>query len=79
MNSKRDTELEELERKIKELTNRKKAILDKAKEDEIKKKTERKKEVEKAYDRFIELLDAYEKDFGFGDGYEFSLTGNFSM
>lgn len=79
MNSKRDTELEELERKIKELTNRKKAILDKAKEDEIKKKTERKKEIEKAYDRFIELLDAYERDFGFSDGYEFSLTGNFSM
>lgn len=79
MNSNRDSELEELERKIKELTNRKKAILDKAKEEEMKKKAERKKEVEKAYDKFIELLNAYENDFGLGDGYEFSLTGNFSM
>ena len=35
----KETELEELERKIKELTNRKKAILDKAKEDEAKKKS----------------------------------------
>lgn len=79
MNLNRDSELEELERKIKELTNRKKAILDKAKEEEMKKKAERKKEVEKAYNKFIELLNAYEKDFGLGDGYEFSLTGNFSM
>ena len=73
----KETELEELERKIAELTNRKKIILNKVKEDEAKKKAERKKEVEDAYNNFVKLLNAYEKDFG--GGYKVSLTGSFSM
>ena len=73
----KETELEELERKIAELTNRKKVILNKVKEDEAKKKAERKKEVEDAYNNFVKLLNAYEKDFG--GGYKVSLTGSFSM
>ena len=73
----KETELEELERKIRELTNRKKEIINKAKEDEAKKKAERKKEVEDAYNNFVKLLNAYEKDFG--GGYKVSLTGSFSM
>ena len=73
----KETELEELERKIKELTNRKKIILDNAKKEEADKKTKRKKEVEDAYNNFVKLLNAYEKDFG--GGYKVSLTGSFSM
>ena len=73
----KETELEELERKIKELTSRRKAILDKAKEEEANKKAQRKKEVEDAYNNFVKLLNAYEKDFG--GGYKVSLTGSFSM
>lgn len=73
-------ELLEIEREIKELEQRKKNILDevKKKEDEqIKRKNERKKEVENAYNKFVELLEAYEKDFG--GGYKVSLSGNFSL
>ena len=70
-------ELVEIEREIKELEQRKKIILDEAKKKENEKKTERKKEVEDAYNKFVELLEAYEKDFG--GGYKVSLTGNFSM
>ena len=70
-------ELVEIEREIKELEQRKKIILDEAKKKENEKKTERKKEVEDAYHKFVELLEAYEKDFG--GGYKVSLTGNFSM
>lgn len=70
-------ELVEIEREIKELEQRKKIILDEAKKKENEKKTERKKEVEDAYNKFVELLEAYEKDFG--GGYKVSLTGKFSM
>ena len=73
----KETELEELERKIKELSDRKKAILDEAKKEEANKKAKRKKEVEDAYNNFVKLLNAYEKDFG--GGYKISLTGSFSM
>lgn len=73
---KRD-ELLEVERQIKELEKKKKDILDKAKNEEAEKKAERKKEVEDAYNKFVELLNAYEKDFG--GGYKVSLTGKFSM
>ena len=70
-------ELLEVERQIKELEKKKKDILDKAKNEEAEKKAERKKEVEDAYNKFVELLNAYEKDFG--GGYKVSLTGKFSM
>ena len=70
-------ELVELEKQIKELEKRKKEILDKAKNEEAEKKKERKKEVTDAYNKFVELLEAYEKEFG--GGYKVSLTGNFSM
>lgn len=72
-----ESELEKLEREIEELKARKKKILDKAKEEEATKKAERKKEVENAYNKFVELLEAYEKDFG--GGYKVSLSGKFSM
>ena len=72
-----ESELEKLEREIEELKARKKKILDKAKEEEATKKAERKKEVEDAYNKFVELLEAYEKDFG--GGYKVSLSGKFSM
>ena len=73
----KDLELEKLESQIAELKARKKEILDKAQEEERTKKAERKKEVEEAYNKFVKLLEAYEKDFG--GGYKVSLTGNFSM
>ena len=80
----KETELEKLESQIAELKARKKEILDKAKEEEEKARAEkekskarRKKEVEDAYNKFVELLNAYEKDFG--GGYKVSLTGSFSM
>ena len=72
-----ESELEKLEREIEKLKARKKEILDKAKEEEANKKAERKKEVEDAYNKFIKLLEAYEKDFG--GGYKVSLSGKFSM
>ena len=72
-----ETELEKLEREIEELKARKRAILDKAKEEEENKKKARKKEVEDAYSKFLTLLEAYEKDFG--GGYKVSLSGKFSM
>ena len=73
----KETELEKLENQIAELKARKKEILDKAKEEEANKKAQRKKEVEDAYNNFVKLLNAYEKDFG--GGYKVSLTGSFSM
>ena len=79
-----ETELEKLEREIEELKARRKEILNKVKEDEEKAnlekekvKAERKKEVESAYNKFVELLEAFEKDFG--GGYKVSLSGKFSM
>ena len=73
----KETEIEKLEREIEELKARRKEILDKAKNEEAEKKAIRKKEVEAAYDKFVELLEAYEKDFG--GGYKVSLSGKFSM
>ena len=55
----------------------KKNILEEAKKVENEKKESRKKEVEDAYDNFVTLLEAYEKDFG--GGYKVSLVGNFSL
>lgn len=74
---KRD-ELLKIEEEIKELEEKRKTILNEAKEAEKKKrKVERKKEVEDAYNKFVKLLESYEKDFG--GGYKVSLTGNFSF
>ena len=70
-------ELLEVEKQIKELEEKRKTILEKAKNEEKAKKEERKKEVEDAYNRFVKLLNEYENDFG--GGYKVSLTGNFSM
>lgn len=70
-------EILEIEKQIKELEERRKTILDEAKQKENEKKSERKKEVEDAYNNFVKLLNAYEKDFG--GGYKVSLTGSFSM
>ena len=64
-------ELAKIESEIKELEAKRKAILEEAKkaEDEKKKaklaeKDKRKKEVQDAYDVFIEKLEAFEKDYG---------------
>ena len=70
-------EILEIEKQIKELEEKRKIILDEVKKKENEKKSERKKEVEDAYNKFVELLNAYENDFG--GGYKVSLTGNFSM
>ena len=70
-------EILEIEKQIKELEEKRKTILDEVKKKENEKKSERKKEVEDAYNKFVELLNAYENDFG--GGYKVSLTGNFSM
>ena len=72
-----ESELEKLEREIEKLKARKKEILEKAKAEEESKKADRKKEVEDAYNKFLKLLEAYEKDFG--GGYKVSLSGKFSM
>jgi hypothetical protein len=73
---KRD-ELLKIEEEIKELEEKRKNILEEAKKVENEKKESRKKEVEDAYDNFVTLLEAYEKDFG--GGYKVSLVGNFSL
>ena len=73
---KRD-ELLEIEEKIKALEKQKKTILEDVKKVEREKKAERKKEVEDAYNKFIKLLEAYEKEFG--GGYKVSFTGNLSI
>ena len=80
----KESELEKLENQIAELKARKKEILDKAKaeeekirEEKEKSKARRRKEVEDAYNKFVELLNAYENDFG--GGYKVNLTGSFSM
>jgi len=73
---KRD-ELLKIEEEIKELEKKRKNILEEAKKVENEKKESRKKEVEDAYDNFVTLLEAYEKDFG--GGYKVSLVGNFSL
>ena len=70
-------ELLEIERQIGELEERRKVILDEVKKKEKERQTERKKEVESAYNKFVELLESYEKDFG--GGYKVSLSGKFSM
>ena len=70
-------ELLEIERQIGELEERRKIILDEVKKKEKERQAERKKEVENAYNKFVELLESYEKDFG--GGYKVSLSGKFSM
>ena len=70
-------EILEIEKQIKELEEKRKTILDEVKKKENEKKSERKKEVEDAYNKFVELLNAYENDFG--GGYKVNLTGSFSM
>ena len=72
-----ESELEKLEREIEELKARKKEILDKAKNEEAERKAERKKEVEDAYNKFVKLLEAYEKDFH--GGYKVSLSSKIAM
>lgn len=64
-------ELVKIEEEIKELENKRKTILNEAKkaEEEKKKaklaeKKEREKEVQDAYNVFMEKLEAFEKDFG---------------
>ena len=67
----RKDELVEIEKKIKELENKRKTILDEAKKEEEEKrkaklaeKKEREKEVQDAYDVFMKKLEAFEKDYG---------------
>ena len=77
---KRD-ELLKIEEEIKELENKRKAILKEAKEAEEKEKKiklaqrkEREKEVQDAYEAFLKKLEAFEKDYG---NVAIKFTGSF--
>lgn len=75
-------ELVKIEEEIKELENKKKAILEDAKKAEEEKKKaklaqrkEREKEVQYAYEAFLKKLEAFEKDYG---NVAIKFSGSFS-
>ena len=56
-------ELAEIESKIEELKRRKQEILDEEKNRKVEERSKREKEVQDAYEKFIELLKAFEEDY----------------
>jgi Skp family chaperone for outer membrane proteins len=75
MNKSYVEELKNIEKELTELKKKKQAILDEEKRAKEAKKSERYKEVEEAYNKFIDLLDAYEQDFN--EGFCVKISGEF--
>jgi len=67
--------LEEIEKEMVALKTKREKILREEKEKKESKKAERYKEVESAYNKFIDLLDAYETDFN--EGFSVKISGEF--
>lgn len=68
-------ELEAIEKEMVALRTKKEKILREEKEKKESQKAERYKEVESAYNKFIDLLDAYETDFN--EGFSVKISGEF--
>jgi len=68
-------ELEAIEKEMVALKTKREKILREEKEKKESKKAERYKEVESAYNKFIDLLDAYETDFN--EGFSVKISGEF--
>lgn len=56
-------DLEEIENKIKELKKRKEEILNEEKERIERERETREEEIKKAYESFLDLIKAFEKDY----------------
>ena len=70
-----ETELQKIEKELKRLRERKQEILDEVRKQKEEKKSQRKQEVDEAYQKFIDLLTRYENDY---HDYQLELSGKFS-
>ena len=69
-------QLDDIEKEMMKLQKQKQAILDEEKKKKEVNKKERLKEVEDAFNKYVELLNAYENDFN-DEGYHVEISGKF--